>query len=72
MLKDCFISSPHSLLVLSLTSVGKCVLNLKKKSFLFYIETVLKKKKVVKLDKMTHILCFTYLFYVLTLTTYIY
>ena len=72
MLKDCFISSPHSLLVLSLTSVGKCVLNLKKKSFLFYIETVLNKKKVVKLDKMTHILCFTYLFYVLTLTTYIY
>lgn len=46
MLKDCFISSPHSLLVLSLTSVGKCVPNLKKKqtAFFFILKQFWRKK----------------------------
>ena len=72
MLKDCFISFPHWLLVISLTSVGKCVLNLKKKKLSFLYWNSFEEKKVVKLDKMTHIICFTYLFYVLGLITYIY
>ena len=58
MLKDCFISSPHSLLVLSLTSVGKCVLNLKKKSFLFLYWKFWRKKSLLNYIKW-------YIFFVL-------